>query len=109
MRTLRSESLNARLSGRNWHAYAIWHLTYPKSQHLQQMFAKHDFDTLEVVVFRSEWDHFKDFVKHQAKHFASSLFPITQSLRNFREDLKQDARIFSQFRDECAIIGRKRA
>lgn len=108
IRTIRREGPNARLSGKYWYAHSIWHLIYPTIEDVKKLCNKHGFETLEIEITRSGYFYLKASVIHHAKILFGTIFPFKKSFREYKENTKRWKRDFSFYRDEFAIVVRKK-
>jgi 2-polyprenyl-3-methyl-5-hydroxy-6-metoxy-1,4-benzoquinol methylase len=107
IRTIRRDGPNARLSGRHWYGYWIWHTIFPTIRQVKDLCRNCGFEPFKTVVTRCSLSYFLESLKFHAKMALSTIFPARSSQRQFRKRVKQGGLEFSIFRDEFALLSRK--
>lgn len=107
IRTLRRESLNARLSGRDWYAYVIWHLVYPETRHLLALAEQAGFVLDKALVSRTEGRYLRQTLRFQTQRGLARSAPLTPRLRALRQRLENGLRVPSFYRDEVVVLLRR--
>lgn len=104
VRTIRRDGLNARLAGRYWYGYEIWHMSFPTISHAVGMCGRFGFRPLETRITRSGWPYLKGSLKYHAKRAMGTALPFLPGLRRFNREVKRWKRHFSFYRDEFAAV-----
>lgn len=107
IRTLRAESINAWLSGKYWHAYAIWHLLYPRTGHIVRLAKETGLEVEASIIGRKNKYYLKKTLRYHWKRIASKIAPVTPELQEFRTMLEGGGRIMSLYCDEVIMILKK--
>jgi SAM-dependent methyltransferase len=108
VRTIRKDGPNARLAGKYWYGYSIWHLFYPTIEQVKELCRRSGLEPVQTVVTRGGWFHFRTSAAFHLKRAVAGALPFLQRSRRFIDRIRNGERVFSFYRDEFALVCRRR-